>query len=802
MTDMPPRPQIDTTALLATVDIVDVIGRYVSLTKNGADYEACCPFHTEDTPSFKVTPSKGFFHCFGCGAHGDAIAFLMKHQELTFLDAVAALGGDAQIAPRAGQAPAARKPVRGREGDQDDCPWTPILPVPKDAGEPPQAHIKRGLPERTWCYRDADGQVLGYVYRFKTSTGGKEILPVVYARNEKTDANEWRWMAFPAPRPLYGLDRLAAMPDAIVLLVEGEKCADAAAALLPEYAAVCWPGGGKAVKKVDWTPLAGRKVIAWPDADAKRVALTKAERDALPGKEAQAAAQAKKPLLPESAQPGIKAMEQAAGDILRLGGRVRIVKIPPPGEKPDGWDISDAIEEGADAEALRALIASMRLPELVTHAVKGNHTTELAGAGPEDWRQQLLRKDDRLIDCRENVYLILRHHAIWAGTLWLDDFARRIVKRAPAPWDSVADFVPGTEWAHEDDLRLGLWLAQQERLLIRSQENLAAAVAWVATEYRFHPVRDYLDALAWDKQSRSGDWLTDYLGVAKTEYSMLAGRLFLVGMVARIYDPGCQMRFMPILEGQQFKGKSSALRVLGGEWFGDTTLDLNNKDTYQLIQGCWLHEVGELDAFNRTESTRMKAFVSSQVDRFRAPYERAPRDWPRQTVFVGTTNQDEYFKDSTGNTRYWPLRVEEVDSINLAGLTAVRDQLFAEAVVLYKRGERWHPTRDEQRRLFEPEQADREITDPWQSLIARWLRVRTSPRVTITDILSDCLKIEPGKIDSAKQMSTRGGIAMKRLGWIKKRETSGDREYYYVAPVGWNRPAPTRPAQGDDDVPV
>ncbi len=522
----------------------------------------------------------------------------------------------------------------------------------------------------------------------------------------------------------------------------------------------------------------------------------------LPSKEVLTAEQAAKPLLPEAEQPGIKAMEWAAGEILRLGGRVRIVKIPAPGEKPDGWDIADACSEGMDADTLRAFISSMRLPEIAAQALEGNHTPELAGAGPEDWRRQLLRKDDRLIDCRENVYLILRHHPTWAGLLWLDEFARRIVKRQPAPWDRATNFVPGTEWAHEDDLRLGLWLAQQERLLVRSQENLSAAVTWVATEYRFHPVHNYLDALIWDGQNRTANWLADYLGVRATEYAMLAGRLFLIGMVARIYQPGCQMRFMPILEGAQFKGKSSALRILGGEWFGDTTLDLNNKDTYQTIQGCWLHEIAELDGLNRAESTRTKAFVSSQVDRFRAPYERAPRDWARQTVFVGTTNQDEYFKDPTGNTRYWPLRVEEVEPINLDGLAAARDQLFAEAVALYKRGERWHPSRDEQQRLFEPEQADREINDPWQSLIARWLRSRTSARASATEIITDCLKIEPGKIDSTRQMSTRVGIAMKRLGWIKRRETGGDREYYYVQPAGWNQPAPAVDWQGDSDVPL
>jgi predicted P-loop ATPase len=428
-----------------------------------------------------------------------------------------------------------------------------------------------------------------------------------------------------------------------------------------------------------------------------------------------------------------------------------------------------------------------------TPRIEGSH---------DEWRQQLVRKDDKPVDFLGNIYLIVRNHPIWSGVIWLDDFARRIVKRKPAPWDTAASFVPGVEWSNEDNNRLGLWLAQREGLIVRSQDNLAAAVAWVATESRFHPVRDYLDALAWDGQFRLTDWLTDYLGVKKSEYAMLAGRLFLIGMVARVYQPGCQMRFVPILEGPQFRGKSSALRILGGEWFGDTTLDLNNKDTYQLVQGRWLYEIGELDAFNRTEATRVKAFVSSQIDRFRAPYERAPRDWPRQGVFVGTTNQDEYFKDTTGNTRYWPFRVEEDDSINLDGLAAGRDQLFAEAVALYKRGERWHPTREEQQRLFEPQQEDREIADPWQSMIGKWLRTRSSPRVMATDILTDCLKIEPGKIDGNRQMTTRVGIAMKRLGWAKRRNPSGAREYYYEQPAGWHGGEGASSDAGDDHAPL
>lgn len=779
------REKIDTASLLDRVDIVQVIDRYVPLKKSGAEYEACCPFHTEATPSFKVSPAKQIYHCFGCGANGDAIKFLQQHQGMTFHEAVQALGGEL---PAASAAPI---PVPARERAARS-PWVPVLPATADAPAPPLAHIKRGRPEMTWCYRDASGAVLGYVFRFKTPDGGKEVLPLVWARHADTGAQEWHWMAFPEPRPLYGLDRLAANPGATVLVVEGEKCADAAHAAVPDLVAVSWPGGGKAVKKVDWAFMAGRKVILWPDCDAKRVPVAPAEREA-------GLSQADKPLLPENDQPGIKTMVEVAGILLGLGCQVWMMKIPAPGEKPDGWDVADAVDEGLTGAALAEYIRAQSV-RLAQAGIGGIGTQQCAvdpataSAGQEyerfqtdAWRALLLRKDDRLIDCRENVYIMLREHPALSGVVWVDEFARRIVKRMPAPWDDPHRFQPGSEWDENEHMRLGLWLAQQERLLVRSAENLMASVAWAGSESRWHPVREYLDGLAWDGLARVDSWLTDFMGVKSSEYSRLVGRMFLIGMVARIYRPGCAMRAMPILEGEQFKGKSTAARILGGEWFGDTPIDLNNKDAYQLIQGRWLYEVAELDAFNRAETTRIKSFISSPEDRFRAPYERAPRDHLRQTVFIGTTNQDEYFKDQTGNTRYWPVHCGVEDEIKLDGLRLARDQLFAEAVALFKAGERWHPSADEQRRLFEPEQQSREIADPWQTLIYEYLISLTTHRVSTTDILSDCLKVESGKIDGTRQMATRIGIAMKRLGWIKKRETNSSRGYYYLRPAGWGR---------------
>jgi predicted P-loop ATPase len=833
--------RVDVPALLAAVDIVRVIEAYVPLKKSGVEFEACCPFHTESTPSFKVNAKKQFYNCFGCGANGNAITFLQEYRGIGFLDACRELGADI---PESGEPGPIKPPETMRRASvkekKPDPIWTPVLTAPADAPEPPKAHVKRGLPEMTWCYRDAAGAVLGYVYRFRTSDGGKDTIPLAWARCEDTGVEQWHWISFAKPRPLYGLDRLAARPDATVLLVEGEKCADAAQLQFPDLVVVSWPGGCNAEGKVDWSPLAGRKVITWADCDAKRVPLTKDEIEStiddgrlaqMPAgrervalvkelkeqcKQALADAQALKPILPEADQPGTKAMRAIHKHLHALNARVWSVAIPAPGEKPNGWDVADAIDEGlvgaALVEYMRARTAAVSAPgavDPIEPPPESASTPSGAGAsqgpppddedygefGPHGWRRLLLRRDGKLVDCRENVYLMLKYHPAWSGVLWADEFAKKIVMRKPPPWQTGKGFEPGTVWDADDALRLGLWLAHTERMIVKNVQNLSLSVGWAANENRCHPVREYLDGLVWDGTSRIDKWLTDFMGVKESEYSRLVGRFFLIGLVARIYRPGCQMRFMPIFEGRQYRGKSSAFRVLGGKWYGDSTLNLHNKDSYQLIQGVWVYEIAELDSFSRADSTMVKAFISSQVDRFRAPYAAAPEDHPRSVGFGGSTNEGEYFKDETGNTRYWPLRCEEVDSINIDGLAGVRDQLFAEAVDLFRRGERWHPLAEEQQMLFEPEQAEREVVDPWYERVVIYLGGTTVSRVTALELLTDCLKIEVGKIGRAKAESMAISKIMRRQGWKKERETSGNRLWYYERPTDKNS-APSASAAG------
>lgn len=330
--------------------IVGTISKYVDLKKAGKNYAACCPFHSERTPSFTVSESKGIFHCFGCGAGGDAIDFVMQHESLPFHEAVQSIVGSI---PASGAAPKKRQAHRQQPVDE----WQPVVPVPASAGAPIDVFNRRNGDEwekvtasTHWPYPNSKGELIGYVSRFDIPSGGKDVLPQSFCVNSQTGEMRWKWLSFAKPRPLYGLDKLAKHPSAQVIVVEGEKACDKAQALFEEalfrinksvqqgqksardlLIVVSWPGGGKAVKHVDWSPLAGRNVGLWPDADQKHYV------DAHP-KAGQ--------IMPFIEQPGTVAMFAIANEIV---GKANTVKfITPPTGVSDGWDLGDDLPEGFD----------------------------------------------------------------------------------------------------------------------------------------------------------------------------------------------------------------------------------------------------------------------------------------------------------------------------------------------------------------------------------------------------------------------------------------------------------------------
>jgi len=312
---------------------------------------------------------------------------------------------------------------------------------------------------------------------------------------------------------------------------------------------------------------------------------------------------------------------------------------------------------------------------------------------------------------------------------------------------------------------LQIWL-QDAGLRRVSNDTTHQAVSVRAAERKYHPVRDYLNSLTWDKQPRLATWLNGYLGAEKTDYTKAVGQMFMVALVARIFQPGCQSDYMLVLEGSQGELKSSACRILGGRYFSDHLPDIANsgKDVSQHLRGKWLIEVTEMHAMGRAEAALLKAFITRTVERYRPSYGRLEVIEPRQCAFIGTTNKAAYLRDETGGRRFWPVKTGE---IKLRPLAQDRDQLFAEAVHLYHAGSQWWPNKDFEREHIQKQQEERYEADVWEEKISEFLTKHS--KVTVWQVAHDALFIETPRISTS---DTRRITAI--LEWLKWKRVPKD----------------------------
>ena len=732
--------------------------------------------------------------------------------------------------------------------------WRAVVPVPPHAPPPKftfgfKDKTKPGQPwvsmdaVRTWAYV-FNGQLYGHVARFeRISSEGelvKDTVPLTWCTSleDERGHQRWHWKTWEEPRPLY-VPAGAFVDDARpVVLVEGEKCADAGHALLgAEFDFVSWPGGCKTWNYAAWAWLQGRVVYLWPDCDAQHERLSKAEREAGVDK-------ATKPLLDEKRQPGMQAMVHAGTELAaRRGCTVHMCKIPKPGQVGDGWDIANAVAEGWDAEQLRAFIRGavpFTPPGDEARAAAAISTPSIAAAedGGEGigWRKALIDGRDGAKPVRENAALAMDGLTLPNGrrVLGADDlqglfayneFSNNVELTRRAPWGTQ----PGAV-GEADDLELGNHLARALYLPPMGRQTLEEAISMVARRHAFHPPRKHFEGLrgTWDNTRRLGTWLMrccrlDGLALEGEDESDRTARLLdladhdmlgkylarvgtwvLMAIVARVLQPGCKFDYMMVLEGGQGMFKSTTAKVLGLDWFADTGLVLGDKDSYQNLQGVLVYEWAELASLSRAEVQKVKQYISSERDRFRASFDRRARDYPRQVVFIGTTNEAHYLTDSTGNRRFWPVRVER--PVDLAWLRENLAQLYAEAIHYVDAGNRFHPSHREQQELFDPQQSSRMVEDSLETAIRRYLydddqkvphgalngALRND--LTLNELL-DAIGISLDKQTEA--MSKKAGAVMGRLGWERARRSAKvdeARPWVYRRPPRASAPGAAPPA--------
>ena len=397
----------------------------------------------------------------------------------------------------------------------------------------------------------------------------------------------------------------------------------------------------------------------------------------------------------------------------------------------------------------------------ITHAKKEADTEPKVVREPRgDWSDRLIVKmrDDGTskILCRvHNLILILENSPDWKGRIELNEFSGRIsVDRADI--DDVGPIVVKAEMERE-------WIPEKV-----PTGDILDAMSVVASRCTYHPVREYLQGLKWDGVERISHFFEDFCGCPRDEYHMAVAQSLFVSAAARILKPGCKVDTMVILESAQGMGKTKLWMSLFGEWCVEVTASLSDKDFYAGLRGVWAADFSELDAFSRAETTQIKRIMTSQSDSYRPHYGRSVQTFPRQCIFVGGTNRDDWNSDPTGARRFFPIKVAQ--RINTDAVAEIRDQLWGEAVQLFERGATWWDVPDAQAR-----QDATYHGDPWEDPIAAYLLGRSN--VTVTDVLGSCLGIETGRQTRGDQM--RVASVLKRIGWTRKRIKTG---WAYLAP--------------------
>lgn len=286
----------------------------------------------------------------------------------------------------------------------------------------------------------------------------------------------------------------------------------------------------------------------------------------------------------------------------------------------------------------------------------------------------------------DNYEIILDHDYRFAGKIKFDEFSRSTCLKGSVPWEMKENY---RSWSDYDDS--ALFACIQKDYLLSSKQYYLDSIRNVSMRNKFHPVRDVLNSLKWDGKEYIRYLLPDYLGVENTEYTYQVMRLWMLGAVARIYQPGCKFDYVMILQGGQGLGKSTLIRLmaLDDSWFSDSLGNLDSEKAVESLIGTWVIELAELSSFTRTKSgtDSIKRFTSATEDRCRLPYAKRTENFPRQCVFAGTTNRTDFLIDETGNRRFYIIHAGVNKPTKSLFVPEVMDDIkaaWAEAVHIWK----------------------------------------------------------------------------------------------------------------------
>ncbi|MBN6739133.1 DEAD/DEAH box helicase family protein [Acidithiobacillus sp. MC6.1] len=591
-----------------------------------------------------------------------------------------------------------------------------------------------------WEYHDSCGTLIGIVARYQ-DTESKVFYPFFTPSNAPGVFSGHIPAAW-AKRPLFDLHKIVASdPNTPVWITEGEACARAVQSL--GAVATTSFGGSNAARKTDWAPLRKRKIILWGDYD----------------------------------EPGVRYINSVRSLLQNIASEIQVVDLNAIPGLQRGVDVLDWIEQG-----------HRNLEDLPLRTLNPNDPYSIGHSGTTAATDE----------SGENLYAPLAEPTI-------------IAKAEEGSQDKMApSFLSAVFLAQQLDLRFDRF---KNMILLNGKPvdeahireytlkfcergrtrfpiyTVKDAFITVAQRRSFHPVENHLKSLSWDGTERLHECISNIFHVEPTEYHTALGKNFFTMAAMRILHPGCKADNMLLLYGKQGKGKSSFVNHLAfdnPEWHSEIWDNPSNKDFYQNLQGNWVIELSELDSFRGAAETSIKRFITAQNDNYRPPYESETKRFPRQCVFIGTTNNPQPLTELNGNRRYWPVLADHVD---LDYLIAHRDQLWAEAVHLARNGHRYW----EMPQGTEEMQEKYRSQHKWEAQLGKWCagaldpvfypgEVGYPPKYTTTDIILEFAIGKPrGQWTNADQVDV--GNVLRHLGWVKKRTRVGKRfENRYFLP--------------------
>jgi len=393
----------------------------------------------------------------------------------------------------------------------------------------------------------------------------------------------------------------------------------------------------------------------------------------------------------------------------------------------------------------------------------------------------LLKNGKQTAACTRNVVSYMDNHGFpWDGAFRFNILTRQI--------ELMTDDLPGVRNIYRQmcprPIRDGDIIGMTSHLQgamncwrVNKTSVLDACVE-IAERFSVNPILEYLDSLIWDGKQRLETMFQDYFGSDDTAFIRAAGFKWMLSLVRRAQEPGIQADSMIVLEGPQGIGKTTFLRTLGAKWYGSLFEPPHSKDARMKLNRLWVCEIPEIEGFMGERLEAIKQYVSETIDILRVPYGRAFDEFPRVSVFAGTTNTSEYLTDATGARRFWPIRVRQL----APAFEFDYRQLLAEAVHEAQNQHELHWFSDKDAALFEEIKETQEgarVNDPWEELIESIIEGRS--QVTSGGCLAE-MGLRPSERNRAAEM--RVGRVLTTLGWQRKRlMQGGKRSWIYVPPV-------------------